>query len=108
MTPPAFVQRAAAAAWGDETHVDEVRERYRAKRDVLLPALEGLGLRSAGGDASFFLWMEGSDALAAEWLEEGIVVAPGSFFGPAGEGYLRIALVPPLEAIDRALERISP
>ena len=59
VAPPEFFQRAAIAAWNDEDHVDEVRERYRAKRDVLLPALEALGLRSAGGDASFFLWVEG-------------------------------------------------
>jgi len=104
VAPPEILQRAAIAAWNEEDHVTEVRARYRAKRDVLLPALEALGLRSAGGDASFFLWMEGSDALAAQWLERGVIVAPGSFFGPAGEGYLRLALVPPLEAIERAIE----
>ncbi len=104
VAPPEFFQRAAIAAWNEETHVTEVRERYRAKRDVLLPALEAAGLRSAGGDASFFLWMEGSDELAARWLEKGLIVAPGSFFGPAGEGYLRLALVPPLETIERAVE----
>jgi acetylornithine aminotransferase len=103
VAPPEFFQRAAIAAWNDDTHVDEVRERYRAKRDVLLPALESLGLRSAGGDASFFLWIEGTDELAAAWLERGIVVAPGSFFGPAGTGYLRLALVPELSAIERAV-----
>jgi succinyldiaminopimelate transaminase len=104
VAPPDVLQRAAIAAWNEEDHVTEVRARYRAKRDVLLPALEALGLRSAGGDASFFLWMEGSDALAARWLERGVIVAPGSFFGPAGEGYLRLALVPPLEKIERAVE----
>ncbi|RKQ87442.1 acetylornithine aminotransferase [Solirubrobacter pauli] len=108
VAPPEVLQRAAIAAWNEETHVTEVRARYRAKRDLLLPALEALGLRSAGGDASFFLWMEGSDDLAAQWLERGVIVAPGSFFGPAGEGYLRIALVPPLEAIERAIERMAP
>jgi acetylornithine aminotransferase len=104
VAPPVVLQRAAIAAWNEEDHVTEVRARYREKRDVLLPALEALGLRSAGGDASFFLWMEGSDALAAQWLEQGVIVAPGSFFGPSGEGYLRLALVPPLEAIERAVE----
>jgi acetylornithine aminotransferase len=107
VAPPEFFQRAAVAAWNEETHVTEVRERYRVKRELLLPALEALGLRSAGGDASFFLWMEGSEALAAEWLERGVIVAPGSYFGPAGEGYLRIALVPQLDAIERAIERLS-
>ena len=50
--------------------------------------------------------LRGSDALAAEWLEAGVIVAPGSYFGPAGEGYLRLALVPPLEACERALSRL--
>ncbi len=74
-------------------------------REVLLPALEARGLRHAGGDATFFLWLDGgagAEATAAEWLERGIIVAPGSFFGPAGEGFLRLALVPPLEECERA------
>jgi acetylornithine aminotransferase len=106
VAPPEFFQRAAIAAWGDETHVEEVRARYRAKREAVLGALQDIGLRSAGGDATFFLWVEGSDALAAEWLEAGVVVAPGSFFGPAGEGFLRLSLVPSLEDCERALNRL--
>ena len=42
--PPAFVQRAAVVAWGDEDHVVETRARYAAERDVLLPALRATGL----------------------------------------------------------------
>jgi succinyldiaminopimelate transaminase len=105
VAPPEFVQRAAAAAWGDEAHVDAVRALYRERREALLPALEARGLRHAGGDATFFLWLDGgagAEATAAEWLERGIIVAPGSFFGPAGEGFLRLALVPPLEECVRA------
>ncbi len=105
VAPPEFVQRAAIAAWGDEAHVREVRERYRAKRDVLLPALEAIGLRHAGGDATFFLWLAGgarAEPLAAELLEAGVVLAPGSFFGPAGAGFLRLALVPTLAECERA------
>ena len=86
VAPPEFFQRAAIAAWNEETHVTEVRERYRAKRDVLLPALEALGLRSAGGDASFFLWMEGSDELAARWLERGRDRRAGLVLRPRGRG----------------------
>jgi acetylornithine aminotransferase len=110
VAPLEMVQRAAVAAWGDEAHVAEVRERYRAKRDVILPALEALGLRSAGGDATFFLWLDAgpdADALAAEWLEAGVVVAPGSYFGAAGSGYLRLALVPPIEDCARAAELVT-
>ncbi len=104
--PQAFVQRASVAAWNEETHVDEARARYAAKRDALLPALQAAGLEHVGGDASFFLWMrvpDGDDeGLAARWLEHGVVAAPGSYLGAGGEGHLRIALVPTVEACERA------
>jgi aspartate/methionine/tyrosine aminotransferase len=110
VAPQAFVQRAAIAAWCDEEHVEHVRAGYRAKRDALLGVLESGGLRSAGGDATFFLWLDaGPDAgaLAQRLLADGIVLAPGSFFGPAGAGYLRLALVPPLAECERAAERLA-
>ena len=113
VAPQTFIQRAAAAAWADEDHVTEVRERYRAKRDALLPALLDLGLRPSGGDASFFLWLrvpEGEDAevLALRLLDDhGVAIAPGSIFGPAGEGHVRIALVPTPEDCRRAAERLA-
>ena len=105
--PQEFVQRASVAAWSDEEHVDAVREVYRRKRETLLPALEAAGLRLAGGDATFFLWLavEGpSETVARRLLERGILVAPGSFFGPAGEGYVRLALVPTQAECERAAE----
>ena len=105
VAPPEFVQRAAAAAWGDEEHVDSVRGLYRAKRDVLTPALTARGLRHAGGDASFFLWLEGAEpGLQERLLRQGVVLTPGDYFGPAGAGYLRLALVPTLEQCRRAAE----
>jgi succinyldiaminopimelate transaminase len=110
VAPPEFVQRAATAAWGDEEHVAAVRERYRVKRDIILPALEAAGLRHAGGDASFFLWLDAggdADTVAAELLAQGIVVAPGTFFGPAGAGFLRLALVPTPEECVRAAEVLT-
>jgi succinyldiaminopimelate transaminase len=105
VAPQEFVQRAAVAAWGDEDHVAAVRATYRAKRDVLLPVLEAHGLHHAGGEATFFLWLDAgarADALAQRLLDHGVVLAPGSFFGPAGQGYLRLALVPTLEECKRA------
>ena len=110
VAPPEFIQHAAVAAWGDEAHVEDVRALYRAKRDVLLPVFEAAGIRHAGGDATFFLWLdagERADALAAELLERGVVLAPGSFFGPAGEGFLRLALVPTLAECERAAELLA-
>jgi succinyldiaminopimelate transaminase len=105
VAPPEFIQRAAAVAWGDERHVEQVREVYRAKRDVLVPALEARGMRHAGGDATFFLWLEGAPPGEHErLLERGIILTPGDFFGDVGAGYLRLALVPTLAECERAAE----
>jgi acetylornithine aminotransferase len=107
--PQAFVQRAAAAAWADEDHVRETRARYRAKREIVLPALVRAGLRPAGGDASFFLWLavDGDDeAFATALLERhGIVVTPGSYLG--APGYVRVALVPSVDDCHRAAELLT-
>ena len=50
---------------------------------------------------------ETSAGFAARLLDGGIVVAPGSFFGDAGEGYFRLALVPTLEECRRAVETLE-
>jgi aspartate/methionine/tyrosine aminotransferase len=95
--PQEFVQRASIAAWSDDGHVTDVREAYRRKREILLPALEAGGLRLAGSRATFYLWLDvggPSEPFARRLLDHGIICAPGSFFGPAGEGYVRFALVP--------------
>ncbi len=108
--PQVFVQRAAVFAWSDEEHVERTREAYRRKRELLLPVLREKGVRVAGSEATMYLWLEvpddheSSEAFATHLLETGIVVSPGSFFGPAGEGYFRIALVPTEDECRRAAE----
>jgi len=103
--PQEFVQRASVAAWSDDRHVEDVRALYRRKREIILPALEERGLRLAGSEATFYLWLDvggSSEDFARRLLGHGIVVAPGSFFGDAGEGYVRLALVPTQEQCERA------
>jgi succinyldiaminopimelate transaminase len=105
--PQEFVQRASIVAWGDEAHVERTREIYRRKREALLPTLTRKGVRVAGGAATMFLWLEvpggeRSEEFAARLLEHGLIVSPGTFFGPAGEGYWRLALVPSEEECRRA------
>jgi succinyldiaminopimelate transaminase len=103
--PQEFVQRASVAAWSDDRHVEDVRDIYRRKRETVLPALEERGLRLAGSEATFYLWLDvggSSEELARRLLAHGLVVAPGSFFGDAGEGYVRLALVPTQEQCERA------
>jgi acetylornithine aminotransferase len=105
--PQEFVQRASVAAWSDEDHVARAREVYRRKREVLLGALNALGWRVAGSDATMYLWIEvpageSSEEFAERLLAYGIVVAPGAYLGPSGEGYVRVALVPTVEDCERA------
>ena len=108
VTPQEFVQRASVAAWGDERHVDENRARYAAKRAVFLELFARHGVQVAGSEATFYLWVavpggRPSLAWAIELLDRAdVVVAPGSFFGPEGEGYVRMAMVPTLEECERA------
>jgi succinyldiaminopimelate transaminase len=107
--PQEFVQRASMVAWGDEEHVDRTRAAYRRKRDALLPTLARKGIRVAGSEATMFLWLEvpgdeSSEGFAGRLLEHGLIVSPGTFFGPAGEGYWRLALVPTEAECRRAAE----
>jgi acetylornithine aminotransferase len=102
--PQEFVQRASIVAWDDEGHVEQARALYRSKRNALLPVLERKGLRVAASTAGMYLWVEvhgGSEAFAERLLEHGVVVSPGPFFGPSGEGYIRFALVPSIEDCKR-------
>jgi succinyldiaminopimelate transaminase len=95
--PQEFVQRASIVAWNDEKHVERTRASYRRKREVLLPVLERKGLRLVASTATMYLWLavdEPAEQLAARLLEHGVLVTPGTYFGPSGEGYIRIALVP--------------
>jgi N-succinyldiaminopimelate aminotransferase len=97
--PQVFVQRAATAAWSDEEHVERNRALYARKRALFIELFERKGIRLAGSDATLYLWVEtpageSSEEFAERLLSHGVVVAPGSFFGPGGEGYVRFALVP--------------
>ncbi len=105
--PQEFVQRASVVAWGDEEHVVRTREAYARKRAILLDVLTRKGLRDAGGAATMYLWIavpgdETSEQHAQRLLGHGIVVTPGSYLGPSGEGYVRYALVPTEDDCARA------
>jgi succinyldiaminopimelate transaminase len=114
VTPQEFVQRASVAAWGDEDHVEETRALYARKRKLFLDLFASKEIRVAGSVATFYLWVAVPDAAgpSLDWslrlLEEAdVIVAPGSFFGPAGEGYVRMAMVPTVEECERAVEALD-
>ena len=65
-----------------------------------------------GSEATMYMWLavprgenaESSEAFAERLLEHGVLVAPGSYLGAAGEGYFRLALVPSEAECGRAIE----
>lgn len=111
---PSPVQAAMTVALGDDEHVARQRERYRRRREVLLAALPAAGLAHNGGDAGLYLWVRSperpeasSHDLVAALARRGILVAPGSFYGAAGAGHVRIALTASDEQVRVAGERLS-
>jgi len=114
VTPQEFVQHASVAAWSDERHVEETRAIYARKRKLFLDLFASRGIHVAGSVATLYLWVAVPDGrTAVGWALElldgaDVIVAPGSFFGPAGEGYVRMAMVPTLEGCEHAVERLDP
>jgi len=107
---PDFVTAAAVAAWGDDAHAAARREVFRQKRDRLLAFFREAGIEVQGSEATLYLWVRvprghGSASYARRLLEEGIVVSPGGSFGAAGEGYVRVSLVPTMADIEEAIAR---
>jgi len=109
---PEFIQHATVEALSREDHVERMRAIYAAKRELFLEFLSTKKVRVAGSAATFYLWCqvpdgETSQSFADRLLERGVVVAPGSYFGDSGDGYVRIALVPPLEECRQAIELLD-
>lgn len=109
--PQDFVNAAAAAAWADDTHADERRATFRAKRDILRSFLEEAGLEVVASEAAFYLWVRAPEpfdgqSYALHLLKAGILTNPGSAFAvtDAGDAYVRLALVPDLDGCRAAVE----
>lgn len=111
---PGPTQRAMAAVLGDEDHVVVQHERYRARRTKLRAALEAAGYTIEHSEASLYLWTtkgpDGPDcwSIVAELAAQGILVAPGAFYGTAGAHHVRLALTATDERVDAAVARLTP
>jgi LL-diaminopimelate aminotransferase len=84
---------------GPQDYCARVSEIYRARRDVFLAAVGRLGYPVRPPRATLYVWLPiprrygSSLEFTADLLDRtGVVVAPGSGFGQAGEGYVRVAL----------------
>jgi len=110
MMVPAPVQAATVAALGDDTHVIEQRERYAARRSALRTALQASGFRIEHSEASLYLWATRDEPCwdtVEELSRRGVLVAPGDFYGPAGERFVRVAFTATDERIGEAVRRLT-
>lgn len=103
------VQQAMIAALQDSQHVEDQRGRYRARRNVMKPALERAGYRIDGSEAGLYLWAtRGVDAWESiqELAEIGILAGPGYFYGEHSPEHIRVALTASDHDIAEAAARI--
>ena len=111
------IQIAAAAALnGPQDCVQEMRDLYRERRDVMVKGLAGTGWDVPSPEGSMFLWAPiperfrhlGSVDFAKLLLAKAkVAVAPGIGFGEHGDGHVRIALVENNHRIRQALRGIK-
>lgn len=107
------VQRAALAALtGPQDVVEQLRALYQKRRDLVVGTLNELGWDLEPPRGSIYVWLPTRDGTSSagfcELLLEraGVVLAPGSGYGSAGEGYARISLTVPDDRLAEAMQRI--
>ncbi len=107
---PGPQQRAMQAALDDDAHVAVQHARYAARRTTLRTALESAGFRIDHSEASLYLWATRDEdcwQTVADLAARGVLVAPGTFYGPAGARHVRVALTATDERVDAAAERLA-
>jgi succinyldiaminopimelate transaminase len=111
MIVPAPIQAAMTAALNDDTHADEQRARYAARRDRLCAALLRAGWAVDASAGGLYLWAARPDldcwGSVQRLAEAGILVAPGEIYGPGGARHIRVALTATDERIDAAVARLA-
>ncbi len=107
---PGPQQRAMVAALDDDAHVEEQHARYAARRTALKTTLESAGFRIDHSEAALYLWATRNEPCwdTVAWLaDRGILVAPGSFYGRAGQSHVRVAFTATDERVGAAAERLA-
>ena len=110
MIVPHPVQEAMRVALGDDAHVQEQKALYRRRREQLVGALEAFGLTIHHSEAGLYLWCTAGEdtwTTISRLAELGIVAGPGTFYGDAGAGFIRVALTGSDERIGAAVRRLT-
>lgn len=111
MIMPGPVQAAMAAAASDDAHVVAQARVYARRRAQLRTALEVAGLQVEHSEAGLYLWAtagEDSRSTVRRLATQGVLVAPGEFYGPAGARHVRVAVTASDERIAAAVHRLAP
>ncbi len=96
-----------------ESWIEQRNAIYRQRRDVLVAGCNAIGMRTQTPGAGLYVWAAVPRGFTsrdfANWLfdKTGVFVTPGTNFGDAGEGYVRISLTVPEERIEAALQRMK-
>ncbi|HEX4218360.1 MAG TPA: aminotransferase class I/II-fold pyridoxal phosphate-dependent enzyme [Acidimicrobiales bacterium] len=112
---PGPVQAAAARALEDDAHVDDQRDRYRQRLSFLADVLSRWGLPVPTPAGGFYLWApvppgvpDGGWGLAERLaVDGGLLVSPGDLYGDDGAGFVRIAVVQPMQRLEAVADRLS-
>lgn len=110
MIVPYPVQEAMRVALGDDAHVSAQKALYRARREQLVGALEAFGLTIHHSEAGLYLWCTAGEdtwTTIGRLAELGILAGPGTFYGDAGHGFIRVALTGTDERIAAAVSRLG-
>jgi LL-diaminopimelate aminotransferase len=108
----AVQQAGIAALEGPQDHVEAMRAVYQKRRDVVVTALQEIGIDIEPPLGSIYVWVptpagKTSVGFAAELLDEAaVVVAPGTGYGANGEGYIRISLTVADDRLEEAMDRL--
>jgi LL-diaminopimelate aminotransferase len=108
------LQEAAVQALSTDPEWITARNQvYRERLDIILDGLGKLDMAGTLPRATLYIWAQvppgwRSEPFALALLEQtGVAIAPGPFFGPAGEGYVRISATAPTERVEEAMERLE-
>ena len=109
----AIQQAGITAMLGDQTLLNDIRNTYQERRDLLVAGLKEVGFEVAVPKATFYLWIKvpegftSSDCTAHLLTNAGIVTTPGNGFGASGEGFIRMALTIGKERIAEVVDRLK-
>jgi len=111
------VQAAAAVALDDDGHASAQRERYRQRLERFRSILAAVRVRASMPAGGLYLWVPApgdEEPATRSWAfterlaaDGGVLVSPGDLYGSQGAGYVRIALVQPMERLDLVARRLG-